>query len=500
MLRFLMCALVGVVVVSSNAAAQDARSPQRPALNAMEALGTDSTAWQRVITFVASWHSVQFPRAATNVALQPWRIRLSAAGPQRALVDDQLRRVLRAREPVNGDSVVYARSLGALRIAGGSAHVKFRSVLTQQARAADSSGIDRDFARIVDSVRIATNMPALAAAVMTGDSLLAHATTGLRRAEGTVPVTDTDRFHLGSDTKSMTAGLIGTLVDAGLVSFTTTLAELWPELLPVMRAEYRPVTVADLLDHRSGLPANTTVRFMDSTERAQRVSLVKWAVAHPPVSARGLYAYSNVNYAMAGAIAERVTGQSYQQLMHERIFAPLGMRTAGWGPAGAAGLSAGEEDQPWQHRIGTDGTRIAVAPSPLADNQPATAPAGRAHMSVSDWALWGRAVLRAASGRPSLWRNSTARMLTSPTTPVNGDDRYGNGWLGTTRPWGGPTGRVLTHSGTNTMNFAVAWLAPAIDVGFLVVTNQGGDAAGKATDALVGRLLEWHRTRRAAAR
>jgi len=131
-LRFLMCALAGVVAVSSNAAAQDARSPQRPALNAMEALGTDSTAWQRVITFEVSWHSAQLVRAATNAALQPWRIELPAAEPQRALLDEQLRRVLRAREPVDGDSSVYALSLGALRIAGDSAFVKFSSSLTQQ--------------------------------------------------------------------------------------------------------------------------------------------------------------------------------------------------------------------------------------------------------------------------------------------------------------------------------------------------------------------------------
>lgn len=359
---------------------------------------------------------------------------------------------------------------------------------------------DRELAWIVDSVRVATDLPALAAAVVTGDSLVARAVVGVRRAAGGAPVTAADQFHLGSDTKALTAGLFGTLVDEGRIAWTTTLAELWPELGPVMRADYRAVTVADLLDHRSGLPRDPGMVFTDATERAQRVSLVRWAVAQPPTGAHGTYAYSNVNYAVAGAIAERVTGRTYEQLMVERIFAPLGIWSAGWGAPGTPGRDLGQEDEPWQHRIAADGQRLAMAPSPTADNPPVMTPAGRVHMSIEDWAAWGRAVLRAASGRPSLWEPATAAVLTTPRTPVSATDRYGNGWIGTTRAWAGPTGRVLTHTGSNTMNVAVAWLAPDADFGVLVVTNQGGDAAMAATDALVGRLIAWQRARRPTKR
>lgn len=147
-----------------------------------------------------------------------------------------------------------------------------------------------------------------------------------------MPVTAADQFHLGSDTKAMTAGLLGLLVDDGRVAGTTTLREVWPELAPAMRPEYRDVTVADLLGQHSGLPRDPGVPFTDSAEAAQRISLVRWAVAQPPTGARGTYAYSNVNYAVAGAIAERVTGRPYAVLMTERIFRPLGIRSAGWGP------------------------------------------------------------------------------------------------------------------------------------------------------------------------
>lgn len=57
------------------------------------------------------------------------------------------------------------------------------------------------------------------------------------------------------------------------------------------------------------------------------------------------------------------------------------------------------------------------------------------------------------------------------------------------RPWAG--GKVLTHTGSNTMNFAVCWLAPAKGFGILVCTNQAGDNASKAADEAVAALIAW---------
>ena len=85
------------------------------------------------------------------------------------------------------------------------------------------------------------------------------------------------------------------------------------------------------------------------------------------------------------------------------------------------------------------------------------------------------------------------RALVTPAVSVDASTGYALGWLVATRPWAGPGGRVLTHAGSNTMNYAVAWLAPEGKFGILVVTNQGGPAATRATDAVVGRLIALHR-------
>ncbi len=71
------------------------------------------------------------------------------------------------------------------------------------------------------------------------------------------------------------------------------------------------------------------------------------------------------------------------------------------------------------------------------------------------------------------------------TAPFGGD--YFCGWLVVDRPWGG--GTVYTHAGSNTMNYAVVWVAPKRDFAFLAVTNQGGKEAVSGTDDAAAALI-----------
>ncbi len=225
--------------------------------------------------------------------------------------------------------------------------------------------------RLLDSIRIANDLPSLGAAFITKDSIVAMGVSGTRRYHGSGPVTINDHFHLGSDLKAMTAGLIGLLIDRGKLQWTSTLAELFPELSSSMRDEYKTVTVRELLSHQSGVIPNATIPFSQPTPREQRVAFAKWALQQPPASPRGMYAYANSNYTLAGAIAERLMNAPYEQLIIDQLFAPIGITTVNWGAAG----TPGKEDQPWQYRM--DGTkRVEVSPGPNSDNPSVMSPAG----------------------------------------------------------------------------------------------------------------------------
>jgi CubicO group peptidase (beta-lactamase class C family) len=62
------------------------------------------------------------------------------------------------------------------------------------------------------------------------------------------------------------------------------------------------------------------------------------------------------------------------------------------------------------------------------------------------------------------------------------------GWRVLPRSWAG--GNALTHNGSNTMFFAVMWVAPAKDIAFVAATNCAGDEAAKACDEAVALLLQ----------
>jgi CubicO group peptidase (beta-lactamase class C family) len=120
------------------------------------------------------------------------------------------------------------------------------------------------------------------------------------------------------------------------------------------------------------------------------------------------------------------------------------------------------------------------APSngPGADNPPVLGPAGTVHCGIHDWAPSIADQLRGARGKAALLSPESYRLL---QTPHFGDD-YSLGWGVVEREWAG--GRALTHTGSNTLYLAVAWLAPARDFAVLVCANEGEDSAAAADEAI----------------
>jgi CubicO group peptidase (beta-lactamase class C family) len=330
------------------------------------------------------------------------------------------------------------------------------------------------------------DLPALAGAVVTSGGLIAKGAVGVRRYGKLTPVTVDDQFHLGSDTKAMTATLLALLVEEGKLSWQTTLAQALPGLASGMDPAYRSVTLEQLLAHRAGFTSESWPRgktFMDmqnlrGSPRRQRWAYSRLILKEPPQAPPGSrYLYSNRSYAIAGVIAEQTEGQPWEKLMRERLFKPLGMETCGFGAMGHPGRT----DQPWQHTVASL-MHESIAPGKLSDNPVVIAPAGLIHCSVGDWGKFVTAHLRGEKGLPGLLKPETFRKLHS--SPY-GD--YGFGWLLAERPWGG--GRVLTHAGSNNSNFAVVWAAPQRDFAVLVMTNQGGDEAAAAADEAAGALM-----------
>src|SRR5262245_3948717 len=103
-----------------------------------------------------------------------------------------------------------------------------------QLTALGESPADRQLHEILEPIREKHEVPALAAAVVNGNGLVAVAAVGVRKQGDETAVTVDDRFHIGSDTKAMTATLIARLVEAGKLHYDDTLEKAFPELAESM--------------------------------------------------------------------------------------------------------------------------------------------------------------------------------------------------------------------------------------------------------------------------
>ena len=336
-------------------------------------------------------------------------------------------------------------------------------------------------------------LPALAGAIVRGTDVFAAGAVGLRKTgAGDHPVTLTDKFHVGSCTKAMTATLIARLIEEGRLRWTTTLAEVFPDLAADMHADWRSVTLEQLLTNRGGAPKELDADGLwqklwkrEGTPAQQRMTLLKAVTARPPECKPGTkFIYSNAGYAIAGCMAEKVTGETWENLMASRIFRPLGMGSAGFGAPG----SAGEVSEPRGHRL-DGGKTIAVEPGPEADNPPAIGPAGTVHCSVVDWARFVGAHVDGGKSRGALLKPETFAKLHEPVKP----DSYAMGWDVQERSWGGT---VLTHAGSNTMWLAVVWAAPEKGFAVVVMTNVAGPKVYEALDDAAGALIKRQLTAR----
>lgn len=332
------------------------------------------------------------------------------------------------------------------------------------------------------------DLPAMAGAIVTGHGLQVLGAVGVRKRGTDVAVTTNDLWHLGSDTKAMTATLAARLVERGKLKWDSTVSEVFPELAPDFDPGFKEVTLRHLLAHRAGVVPNLNWARIarEGTLQEQRLEAVKEGLSRKPLSTPGsTYLYSNLGYVIAGAMIERVTGRPWEESMRREIFVPLKMPSAGFGGLG----TPGEIDQPWGH---LKGGKPVKDHGPAVDNPPVLGPAGTVHCTLQDWAKFIADQLRGLRGEPGLLQPESYQVLAKPS--FGGD--YALGWLAVERAWGG--GTVLNHCGCNTMYYANAWLAPARDFAVLVCANQGLDAFD-ATDEAVSALIDWQNRHSPAA-
>lgn len=331
---------------------------------------------------------------------------------------------------------------------------------------------------LLRALRGFTETPAMGVGWMNARGERRALVDGLRSADAAAPVARTDKWQIGSCTKSMVAVLVARLVDAGRLRWDQTIGQVFGAVVSPIQPSYREATFVHLLSHRAGLGRDLRlVEFRTFTfgrmddPRAERLRYTALVLAASPTAAPGReMRYSNAGYIVAAAMVEALMGAPWEILMAEYVFQPLGLRSAGFGPP----AKLGEIDQPSGHLLGVDGRLHPPTTLEQADLPTAMAPAGDVHANLDDLLTY----LQVTRDRPTTFLSESS--WTTLQTSQFGDD-HALGWNLTDS--GG-----LTHDGGNGL-----WLARlAIErpsgrlcaVLFNGVTPQIGVALEQASAAL----------------
>ncbi len=366
---------------------------------------------------------------------------------------------------------------------------------------------DESLANLLTEMSEQYTQPAMAAALVHGDSIIAQATVGKIVYGEEHAVNKKSRFHIGSTTKSMTAVLVAMLVKEGKVKYDMTLKDALPDM--PMRDEYCGVALAHLLNNRAGIIAfqltahedpvivkklieEIPSAYPDPTE--QRREVTKLALSLEPIAEPGAKViYSNVGWPIIGYILEVAAGQSYEELVQERIFQPLGMKTArigGWP------VSELEPDQPRGHYMGRESTSKPT-PQSLDDEYVLSAwmnPSGGVHCNIRDYALYAREHLLGLQGKGKLLGQKEYGTMHSIQVTTNLRDMYphmkqdreasfGYGWAVSKKEYG----YLSSAAGSGGTFFAQIYVYPALNLAFVGFTNCGD--GGKALGDLYKRVI-----------
>ena len=172
------------------------------------------------------------------------------------------------------------------------------------------------------------HIPGLEIGIYSRGRILLAKGYGLADVELNVPVTPETLMQSGSVGKQFVSAAIMMLVEEHKLSLDDSITKYFPDAPPT----WKPILIKNLLSHTSGLseyesgdrigPNGPFYLRLDFAED----ELMKKIYALPIEWAPGdRWGYRNTNYVVLGILIHKITGEPYQQFLHDRIFAPLGM-------------------------------------------------------------------------------------------------------------------------------------------------------------------------------
>ena len=176
----------------------------------------------------------------------------------------------------------------------------------------------------IDSLMKTYQTVGMSIAIIEKDQIIYSRGLGYRNHKKQLPVTSSTLFPIGSVTKPITASLIGVYQGKGALSVDDKPKKFVDYLEFYSDEMNNLVTIEDLLAHRSGIGVVDGASVFFPTDNIKK-HLKRLVYLKPNGNVRKGFYYSNMGYAILGAITEKITGKTWAENVEKEIFAPLEM-------------------------------------------------------------------------------------------------------------------------------------------------------------------------------
>ena len=298
---------------------------------------------------------------------------------------------------------------------------------------------------------------------------------GLANVEWGIPNQPDTKFRLASITKQFTAMLIVQLAAENKIKLDVPISTYLPDY-PKKTADI--ITIHHLLTHTSGIPSYTSFpgyREMMSDPYSPE-EIVKLFVDLPLEFTPGeRFNYSNSGYILLGYIIEKISGKSYEEQLHSRIFTPLKMNNSGYEHNSAVikNKASGYD------RMGNDFQHATYIDMSVPFS------AGGIYSTVEDLFLWDQALYT-----EKLLPKKYMDLLFNKCITSYGQAYYGYGWEIDETNIGNSTERVPTigHSGGINGFSTLIIRRPSEESLIVLLSNTSGSSLGEMNVAITGIL------------
>ena len=346
----------------------------------------------------------------------------------------------------------------------------FTIALNAQAQTTLSPELRSNIDSIAKDVLQKTGVPSASVAVVQDGKIAYLQAYGSARLDPQTAATPAMRYSIGSISKQFTAAAVLLLVQEGKLSLDDPVSKYIPGL-----TEGDKVTIRELLSHTSGYqdfwPQDYVPPLMLKPITADQI-MNMWARKPLDFQPGTKWQYSNTNYVIAGAIVEKVSGKTLMELLTEKVFTPLQMKTVT--NTDANKLPPSDPGGYFSYALGP------LHPAPKEGHGWMFA-AGELAMTAEDLAKWDISIIDQSVLKPT----SYGEMETEVVLKDGVGSRYGLGMFVTSNNGH----RTLEHGGEVSGFVAENIVLPDDKIAVAVLTNQDASEAAGDIGRQVSALL-----------